>query len=447
MSDNQADLIVHARWIAPVAQNQAPHAEVLEHHALVVRDGQIVDLLPSALANEKWQAETVQRLDSHLLIPGLINAHTHAAMNLLRGIADDLPLMTWLEKHIWPAEGQFVSEQFVFDGTRLAAAEMIRSGTTCFADQYFFPASAARATVEAGLRASLFCPILDFPTPMGGGPEDYLRLATDAMDEWRHDPRIQIGFGPHAPYTVSDGPLQKVLTLAEELDVPMMMHVHETAGEIQMAVGNTSERPLTRLKNLGLLSPRLLAVHMTQLTEDEIALVAETGTQVVHCPESNLKLASGFAPVETLRRAGVNVALGTDGAASNNDLDMIGEARTAAFLGKGVSLQADALPASEILQMATLNGARALGRDDQLGSLEIGKQADMVAVDLNRLETQPVYDPVAQLIYAASRDQVTHTWVGGRCLMDNRKLTTLNEAVILKNAQQWQEKIAGANSD
>jgi len=447
MSDNQADLIVHARWIAPVAQDKEPSAEVLENHALVVRDGQIVDLLPSALANEKWQAETVQRLDSHLLIPGLINAHTHAAMNLLRGIADDLPLMTWLEKHIWPAEGQFVSEQFVFDGTRLAAAEMIRSGTTCFADQYFFPASAARATVEAGLRASLFCPILDFPTPMGAGPEDYLRLATDAMDEWRHDPRIQIGFGPHAPYTVSDGPLQKVLTLAEELDVPMMMHVHETAGEIQMAAGNTGERPLTRLKNLGLLSPRLLAVHMTQLTEDEIALVAQTGTQVVHCPESNLKLASGFAPVEKLRKAGVNVALGTDGAASNNDLDMIGEARTAAFLGKGVSLQADALPASEILQMATLNGARALGRDDQLGSLEIGKQADMVAVDMNRLETQPVYDPVAQLIYAASRDQVTHTWVGGRCLMENRKLTTLNEAVILKNAQQWQEKIAGADRD
>ena len=217
MSDNQADLIVHARWIAPVAQDKAPSAEVLENHALVVRDGQIVDLLPSALANEKWQAATVTRLDSHLLIPGLINAHTHAAMNLLRGIADDLPLMTWLEKHIWPAEGRFVSEQFVFDGTRLAAAEMIRSGTTCFADQYFFPASAARATVEAGLRASLFCPILDFPTPMGAGPDDYLRLATEAADNWRHEPRVTIGFGPHAPYTVSDGPLEKVLTLAEEL--------------------------------------------------------------------------------------------------------------------------------------------------------------------------------------------------------------------------------------
>ena len=443
MSDHQADLIVHARWIAPVA----PAASLLENHALVVRDGRIVDLLPSALAGEKWQSPTVQHLETHLLTPGLVNAHTHAAMNLLRGIADDLPLMTWLEKHIWPAEGRFISDQFVQDGTRLAAAEMIRSGTTCFADQYFFPASAARATVEAGLRATLFCPLLDFPTPMGAGPEDYLRAATEAMDEWRHDPRIQIGFGPHAPYTVSDEPLQKVVTLAEELDVPVMMHVHETAGEIQMAVGNTGERPLTRLKALGLLSPRLLAVHMTQLTDEEITLVAETGTQVVHCPESNLKLASGFAPVEKLRQAGINVALGTDGAASNNDLDMIGEARTAAFLAKGVSLQADALPAAEVLQMATLNGARALGRDDEIGSLEIGKQADMIAVDLNRLETQPVYDPVAQFVYAATRDQVTHSWVGGRCLMDNRQLTTLNEPLILKNAQQWQEKIAGADRD
>ena len=443
MSDNQADLIVHARWIAPVD----PQGTVLENHALVVKDGRIADLLPSALANEKWQSEDQQHLGDHLLIPGLVNAHTHAAMNLLRGIADDLPLMTWLEKHIWPAEGRFISESFVYDGTRLAAAEMIRSGTTCFADMYFFPAHAARATVEAGLRASLFCPLLDFPTPMGAGPEDYLRLATDAMDEWQHEPRIQIGFGPHAPYTVSDAPLQKVITLAEELDVPVMMHVHETAGEIQMAVGNTGERPLTRLHNLGLLSPRLLAVHMTQLTDDEIALVAETGTHVVHCPESNLKLASGFAPVEKLRKANINVALGTDGAASNNDLDMLGEARTAAFLTKGVSLQADALPAMETLRMATLNGAKALGRDDDIGSLEIGKQADMVAVDLNRLETQPVYDPVAQLIYAATRDQITHTWVGGRCLMDNRKLTTLNEALILNNAQQWQEKIAGADRD
>ena len=440
MSDHQADLIVHARWIATVSADNT----VLENHALVVRDGRIADLLPSALADEKWHSDEIVRLDDHLLTPGLVNAHTHAAMNLLRGIADDLPLMTWLEKHIWPAEGQFVSEQFVYDGTKLAAAEMIRSGTTTFADMYFFPASAAKATVEAGLRASLFCPLLDFPTPMGAGPEDYLRLATDAMDEWRHDPRIQIGFGPHAPYTVSDAPLQKVLTLAEELDVPVMMHVHETAGEIQMAVGNTRERPLTRLQGLGLLSPRLLAVHMTQLTDEEITLVAETGTHVVHCPESNLKLASGFAPVEKLRQAGINVALGTDGAASNNDLDMIGEARTAAFLAKGVSLEADALPAADVLKMATLNGAKALGRDEDIGSLEIGKQADMVAIDLNRLETQPVYDPVAQLVYAATRDQVTHSWVGGRCLMNHRQLTTLNEALILKNAQQWQQTIAGA---
>lgn len=443
MSHNQADLIVHARWIAPMTSGTG----VLDHHALVVRDGRIADVLPSALANEKWHASDIRQLDQHLLIPGLVNTHTHAAMNLFRGLADDLPLMAWLEKHIWPAEGRFISEAFVQDGTRLAAAEMIRSGTTCFADQYFFPGAAARATQEAGLRATLFCPVMDMPTPMGSGPDDYLRLATETLDAWHHDPRIQIGFGPHAPYTVSDAPLRKTLTLAEELDVQVMIHVHETAGEIQQAVAHTGERPLARLEKLGLLNPRLLAVHMTQLTEDEMTRVARSGTHVVHCPESNLKLASGFAPIERLQQSGINVALGTDGAASNNDLDMIGEARTAAFLAKGVSLRADAMPAWQVLEMATLNGARALGRDQEIGSLDIGKQADMVAVDMNRLETQPVYDPVAQLVYAATRDQVTHSWVDGRCLMDQRRLTTLNEALILKDTQQWQQQIAGEQRD
>lgn len=440
MSEHSADFVVHARWVAPIA----PSNTLLENHALVVNAGRIVDLLPSPLADQKWQTQQRITLNTHLLTPGFVNAHTHAAMNLLRGIADDLPLMTWLEKHIWPAEGQFVSEQFVYDGTRLAAAEMIRSGTTCFADQYFFPDSAAKAAQEAGLRATLFCPILDFPTPMGSGPDEYLHAAISARDAWQHEPRIDIGFGPHAPYTVSDDPLAKTLTLAEELDAPIMMHIHETAGEIAQALEGGAERPLTRLHRLGLLSPRLMAVHMTQLTDEEIARVAQTGTHVVHCPESNLKLASGFAAIEKLRAAGVNVALGTDGAASNNDLDMIGEARSAAFLAKGVSLQADALPAADVLKMATLNGAQALGKERDIGSLEIGKQADMIAIDLNRLETQPVYDPIAQLIYAASRDQVTHSWVAGRCLMENRALTTLNEARILNNAQQWQDKIAGA---
>lgn len=443
MTEKQADLIVHARWIAPVTDGNP----LLEHHALVVRDGAIVDLLPSDLADQTWQAATTERLAHHLLIPGMVNSHTHAAMNLFRGLADDLPLMTWLEKHIWPAEGQHVSEQFVYEGTRLAAAEMIRSGTTCFADQYFFPQSAAKAASEAGMRATLFSPILDFPTPMGSGPDEYLRLTTAAMDHWRDDARISIGFGPHAPYTISDDPLSKILTLAEELDAPVMMHIHETRGEIQAAVEQHGERPLARLERLGLLSPRLLAVHMTQLTDDEIALVANTGTHVVHCPESNLKLASGLMPLQQLWDAGINVALGTDGAASNNDLDMLGELRTAALLAKGVSGNAAALPAMDALQMATLNGARALGREQHIGSLDIGKHADMVAIDMQRIETQPLFDPVAQLVYAATRDQFTHSWVGGRCVMSNRQLTTLNEGQILANAQRWQDILTGDTRD
>ncbi|WP_111656327.1 TRZ/ATZ family hydrolase [Isoalcanivorax indicus] len=432
-----ADQIIQARWIAPV---EGP-ARLLNDHAVVISGTRIVDILPAAEVGRRWQATETLRLDNHLLMPGLINAHTHAAMNLFRGLADDLPLMTWLEQHIWPAEGKWVSEQFVGDGTRLAAAEMIRSGTTCFADMYFFPEAIARVATEAGLRASLFCPVLDFPTPMGQGPDDYLRLATAAADNWRHDPLISVGFGPHAPYTVSDEPLQRILTLAEELDCQIMMHVHETAGEVQGAVDAGGERPLARLARLGLLSPRLLAVHMTQLTDDEIRQVADTGTHVVHCPESNLKLASGFAPVEALRTAGVNVALGTDGAASNNDMDMLGELRTAALLAKGVAGAADALPADAALAMATLNGARALGLDQLTGSLVAGKQADIIAIDLSALETRPVYDPIAQVVYAAGREQVTHTWVAGRCLMAERQLLTLNTGRILRDTQTWQENI------
>lgn len=436
-----ADLIVHARWIIPV-EGSGP----LDNHALVVRDGLIADILPSASVEGRWQAEQTLHLGQQALLPGFINAHTHAAMNLFRGLADDLPLMRWLEEHIWPAEGKWVSDQFVYDGSRFACAEMIRSGTTCFADMYFFPEAAARAAKEAGLRAVLFSPLLDFPTPMAQGPEDYLRLAIAAHDNWRHEPLIDVGFGPHAPYTVSDAPLKKMLTYARELDLPIMMHIHETAGEVMMASADGGDRPLARLNNLGLLGPRLLAVHMTQLSDDEIALLAETGTSVIHCPESNLKLASGFCPVEKLRRAGVNVALGTDGSASNNDLDMHGEMKTAALLAKAVAQDASALPAAAALEMATLGGAKALGLDSKTGSLVIGKQADMIAIDLGALETQPLYDPVAQIVYSATRNQITHTFVAGRTLMADRELTTLNEARVLRDARAWGDRIRGESA-
>ncbi|MDF1629683.1 MAG: TRZ/ATZ family hydrolase [Alcanivoracaceae bacterium] len=436
-----ADLIIHARWIIPVEGTGT-----LNNHAIVVRDGLIADILPSDQVEGRWRAGKVLHLGQHALTPGFINAHTHSAMNLFRGLADDLPLMTWLEQHIWPAEGKWISDEFVHDGSRFACAEMIRSGTTCFADMYFFPEAIARAAKEAGLRAVLFSPLLDFPTPMAQGPDDYLRLALAAHDNWRHEPLIQIGFGPHAPYTVSDGPLQKLLTYAEELDLPIMMHIHETAGEIMMATADGGARPLDRLHGLGLLGPRLLAVHMTQLTDDEISLLAQTGTSVVHCPESNLKLASGFCPVERLRNAGINVALGTDGAASNNDLDMQGEMKTAALLAKAVAQDAAALPAAAALEMATLAGARALGIDSQTGSLVIGKQADIIAFDLGAVETQPLYDPVAQIVYSASRAQISHTFVAGRALMEDRALTTLNEARVLRDARAWGDRIRGESA-
>ena len=433
----QADCILQARWIAPVEGS----AELLAHHALVIKEGRIADLLPADQVEGRWQAPEHHDLSSHLLIPGLVNAHTHSAMNLFRGLADDLPLAEWLEEHVWPAEGKWVSEEFVTDGARLAVAEMIRGGTTCFSDMYFYPDSIARAATEAGIRAAIFSPVLDFPTPMGQGPDDYLHVATRFIDDWRNHPLITPGFGPHSPYAVSDEPLARIRTLSDEMDVPVMIHLHETAGEVQPDANG--ERPLARLHRLGLLSPRLLAAHMVHLDEEEVRLTAQTGTHVAHCPESNLKLASGFCRVTTLREAGINVALGTDGAASNNDLDMIGEMRTAALLGKAVSGDAAALPAHEILAMATLNGARSLGLDQQTGSLVAGKNADIVAVDMAELEARPLYDPVAQLVYSCTRNQVSHVWVNGRCLMAGREMRTLNLERLLRVADNWQQQLAG----
>ncbi len=398
-------------------------------------------ILPSVDADAQYQAASVMRLAGHVLIPGLVNAHTHAPMSLFRGLADDLPLMEWLQHHIWPAESTWVSEEFVYQGTLFAIAEMLRGGTTCFSDMYFFPEDTARAVTRAGIRAMLGLIMIDFPTAWAAGPDEYLAKGLALHDRYRDDPLIRTAFAPHAPYTVSDAPLQKIRMLAEELDIPIHMHVHETAGE----VGNG--RPLARLEAMGLLSPRLLAVHMTQLTDDEIARCAAAGVHVIHCPESNLKLASGFCPVQKLIEAGVNVALGTDGAASNNDLDMLGEMRTAALLAKAVSGNASAVPAAEALRIASLNGARALGLDQDIGSLKVGKSADIVAIDLGGLEARPVYHPVSQLVYASGRHQVTDVWVAGRPLLRDRRLTTLDEGQLRDWADAWRTRIAATDED
>jgi 5-methylthioadenosine/S-adenosylhomocysteine deaminase len=431
------DTLINARWVIPVE----PDGACLPHTSVAVRGGDIVEVLDTTQATIRYQARETVDLPHHALIPGLVNAHTHAAMSLFRGMADDLPLMEWLNEHIWPAEMKWVSPSFVRDGTLLSVAEMLRSGTTCFNDMYFFPDTVADVAEHTGIRASVGLIMIDFPTAWAQSADEYLDKGLALHDSLRHSELVTTAFAPHAPYTVSDGPLEKIRMLADELDIPVHMHVHETAHEIEEAMARYGVRPLERLSRLDLLTPRLMAVHMTQLLPDEIGAVAERGVSVVHCPESNLKLASGFCPVQSLDTAAVTVALGTDGAASNNDLDMLAEMRTAALLAKGVSGDPTALPAHTALRMATLNGARALGVEQRTGSLLPGKAADMVAVDLAALSSQPVYDPVSQIVYTASREQICDVWVSGRRLLHDRRHTTIDAEAVARHAAEWADRL------
>ena len=434
------DTLLSARWIVPVDPGG-----IYEHHTLALANGQIADLLPTEQACQRYPNVDTLDFTRHVLIPGLINTHTHAAMTLMRGLADDLPLMVWLQQHIWPTEQRWVDPRFVRDGTDLAMIEMLRGGITCFSDMYFFPDTVIEAVEAVGMRAVAGLIVLDFPTAWGSGADDYLTKGIALAERLQDHSLIKAAWAPHAPYTVSKEPLQRIRDLAAQWQLPVHMHVHETADEVTGHAEQHGQRPLAYLDDLGLLSPALNAVHMTQLTDAEIDRLAATGANVLHCPESNLKLASGFCPVARLDAAGVNVAIGTDGAASNNDLDLFSEMRTTALLGKALSGDAAALPAERILAMATLNGAKALGLADRTGSLTVGKSADIVAVDLAAPETEPVYNPISQLVYAAGRHQVSDVWVAGRRLLDNRRLTTIDDTAVRQRAIDWQQRIAKGN--
>lgn len=433
----QVDTILNARWLIPVE----PDGAVLDHHALIIRDGRIVCIIPQAEAKRRYRANRVRELGNHVIIPGLVNAHTHAAMTLLRGLADDLPLLTWLREHIWPAEQTHVSPEFVQRGTELAIAEMLLGGVTCFNDMYFFPETTAQIAAQAGMRAVVGMIVIDLPSAYAASADEYLSRGLALHDAFRNDPLVTTAFAPHAPYTVSQDNLERIRILADELDVCVHIHLHETAHEVAESVERHGARPLARLDAIGLLSPSLIAVHMTQLEAAEMDRLAEAGAHVVHCPESNLKLASGFSPVAALLKRGVNVALGTDGAASNNDLDMFGEMRMAALLAKGVAGDATALPAHHALHMATLAGARALGLANRIGSLVPGKYADLVAIDLACPGSEPVYNPISQLVYTANRSQVSDVWVAGREVVVDGRLTTLDSAVIQAQSQHWRDRI------
>ena len=433
------DLLIEAGFVVPVV----PHGVVLEHHAVAVTGGRIVAVLPVAEARQRFVArETVSRPDA-ALIPGLVNAHTHNPMTLLRGVADDLPLKVWLQEHIWPIEGAVIGPDFVADGITLAIAEMLRGGTTCVNENYFFPDVQAATYKHHGFRARVGLPVIDFPTAWASSDDEYFDKAGEVHDQWRDDALIATAFAPHAPYTVNDANFERVRMLSDQLDVPVHLHLHETAQEVEQSLEKYGQRPIARLDRLGLVNDRLIAIHMTQLTEAEIHLCAERGVNVVHCPESNLKLASGFCPACALERAGVTLAVGTDGCASNNDLDMFSETRTAALLAKAVAQDAAALDAFSALRAATLGGAKAIGFDDRIGSIEPGKEADLVCVDLAALETQPLHHVVSQLIYATGRQQVSDVWIAGRPKLLQRVLVEIDIDGVIANARQWRERIAG----
>lgn len=434
------DTVIEARWIAPVR----PRGVLLEDHAVAVDGGRIVAIVPAEQAPHRFAPRSTVRRPEHLLIPGLVNAHTHASMALLRGVGDDLPLQRWLAERIWPLEQALVGEDFVRDGARLAAFEMLRAGITCCSDMYFHPDVVARALTGVGMRAVVGIIALEFPTPYAADADDYLRKGLAARDALRDEPLVSFTLAPHAPYTVADATLRRIAMLAEELDLPVHMHVHETAHEIDESVAHHGLRPLARLDRLGLLSERLIAVHAVHLAETEFAQLGGVGATVAHCPSSNLKLASGIAQVPAMLAAGVNVALGTDGAASNNRLDVLAEARLAALLAKAVARDASALDATAALECATINGAAALGLGARVGSIEPGKEADLAAVQMTATETLPVFDPVSHLLYASGREHVTDVWVGGRHVVQTRQLITDEgtglETSVVSSAAAWQNK-------
>ena len=430
------DLLLAPRWIIPVEP-----AGVLTGHAVAVHSGEIVAVLSLADALEQYQPDTFLELRDQVVLPGLINLHTHAAMSLMRGFADDVPLMDWLRDHIWPVEKQYLSEAFVRDGTLLAAAEMLRGGTTCCNDMYFFPQAAAESFLAAGLRASLGMVVLEFPSAYAADADDYLMRGLQARDSLKHEPLLSFNFAPHAPYTISDATFSRIGTLAEQLGLSIHTHLHETVDEISDSLTRFGVRPIERLARLGLLGPYFIGVHGVHLTDTDIDTLAQFNCHLAHCPTSNCKLGAGFAPLAAMLEAGINVGLGSDGAASNNRLDMFAEMRLAALLTKGMRGNAATCAAETILRMATLNAAGALNLDHQIGSLVAGKRADLIAVDLGALHHQPVYDPLSHLIHVAAREDVTHVWVDGQLRVRNRALVDIDTDDLRARTAYWQLKL------
>lgn len=433
-------------WIIPIV----PAGIVLSGHGLALRDGRIVDIASHESLLHRYPDARAHALPGRVLLPGFVNLHTHAAMSLLRGAGDDMPLMAWLNDRIWPLERKLASSDFVYDGSVLAFAEMLAGGTTCCADMYFYPESIARAALAIGLRACVGMAVIEFPTPYATDVDDYLQKGLAAHEKYGNEETLRFMFAPHAPYTVGDEALSRIGALAEELDMPIAIHLQETRAEVAQSLAATRMRPTARLAGLGLLSPRLTAVHGVHLDTDDIAMLAANGAHVAHCPASNLKLASGIAPIAQLLRDGVNFGIGTDGAVSNNRLDMLSEMRLAALLAKGSSENAQTLSAHQALYAATLGGAKALGWDREIGSIELGKRADLVAIQLDAPHLLPVFDPASHVVYSAGREDIDEVWVNGAQVAKKLHLTKISARIelerILSRIPQWHTLAVGVIS-
>lgn len=432
------DILISADWCIPVE----PTTTVLHRYSAAITDGRVIDLLPTDDAVSRYEPGAVIERPGHVLIPGLVNTHTHAAMTLFRGFADDLPLERWLREAIWPAEAQFVGPEMVRDGTRLAIAEMLLSGCTCFSDQYYFPEIVAETAADLQMRAMVGTPVIEFATQWAASASECLSKGADLVhDRYADHPLISSCFVPHSTPTVSDAAFAELRIMADQLDKRIQIHLHESVGEIAESVSDTGKRPVERLSDLGLVNASLMAVHAVHLTDEEITLFADTGVVVAHCPRSNLKLADGIARIHDLLTAGVTVGLGTDSAASNNAIEMPGEMRTAALLAKARAEDAASLPAAAALRMATIEGAKALGLDADIGSIEAGKWADLVCIDLMHLNSQPVYDPLSQVVYTVLPQQISDVWVAGRHHVEKGKLVHIDENEIIRRTAEWRERI------
>jgi 5-methylthioadenosine/S-adenosylhomocysteine deaminase len=432
-----ASIIISASWIF----TSNSEGQLLSDYSIVIENDKIIDLVPQDKVFDEYEANDTYQLTDHILIPGLINTHTHAAMSLFKGFADDLPLQDWLNDYIWPAEKEFINSSFVKDGSILALSEMIKSGVTTFNDMYFFPDATAEAVKELGVRSNIGLVVLDFPTNYATDPEDYLLKGFEFRDKWRNEELITTSIAPHAPYSVSDEAFTLINTYSEELSINIHTHLHETQWEIEDSIEKYGITPVQRLNNLGIIGPSLMAVHCVHLNDQDMATLAKNKVSIVHNPSSNMKLGSGISDIAKMLKQNLNISLGTDSSASNNRIDIMEEMRLAALLIKGSTKSPESFSANEAIKMATINGAKALGLESIIGSIEKNKKADLVAIDLNSIENQPIYNPLTTLVYSSSRSDVSYVWIDGEIKLKDKKLVKIDEERIIQLAKKWQRKL------